>query len=946
MPWHDVSLAVVGQAARDIARHFVQRWNFVKREKGMRKSHMKFLMPKGEFDNSRNETNWTGSQKVQVLRSSCGWSQGVELECSIQNAYISSILKSKHFIYIENQFFVTLGTEGGNPDIKNRIGIAIVERILRAFREGTRFRVIVVMPLMPAFEADIMTSDAGTLRKVMHYQYQSICRGGHSILERILSHGIDPFEYIGFYGLRSYDRIKHGKFDAIVEAIKEAELDDGTSLGNTLATTAVTNDLCKKNSRNELGKKNSRNELSKKASKGIGLCPSSATQENTELDHPDGLAPRKSLAAKFLLEEIPKGKEAERIIAISERRREYDRQRTWDESISKRAMNPAKEELGYVPATTSEALADKETTAQVARETLKAEADAIEKGYRQSGRTSPEITEGVGTAIRNVIEGIKGTKDDGNLKPLGQRLRDTKDLNIDGLGKKKHHLRQNIKNAFRGYDDEFFQSELDAINDTEKIVEPGLPKHTVIETDSNSSPEDSTTVDAGESTDSLRLRPNSTIEETASSIGDDSSSIGDILMPPNVKNMPSSNRRQKRPKKPRGPVVDDEVDDFVTELLYIHSKLMIVDDRIIICGSANLNDRSQLGVRDSEIAIYIEDTEMIDSKMDGKPYLAGKLAHGLRTSLFKEHLGLLPHVGHDVITKNSVLPVDLDAPDKDPELQRDELIRKANENLGRDLKNQQRNQQYDQRQPYPSRSTSSHGVDDSGIGSSNGLHDSGIGSSNGLYDSGIGSSNGVHSTDLSSSDIGGSGTSSSSSSTNGGTGVNNNSQPGISLNKGEIHHLAEDKEMGDIKAYIPDPEEIKDIKRWQSTSEMVHKEAKILTADDPAAADLVVRDPLNDDFYLGWWKRVAKTNTLIFREVFRCVPDDTVENWDQYKAFIPNPKKVLAGHVALEGASAKEVKERLKNITGHLVEFPLKFLYEENLIGAAESAVVPMEIFT
>ena len=29
----------------------------------------------------------------------------------------------------------------------------------------------------------------------------------------------------------------------------------------------------------------------------------------------------------------------------------------------------------------------------------------------------------------------------------------------------------------------------------------------------------------------------------------------------------------------------------VTELVYIHSKLLIVDDRIVICGSANINDR-------------------------------------------------------------------------------------------------------------------------------------------------------------------------------------------------------------------------------------------------------------------------------------------------------------------------------------------------------------------
>ena len=39
----------------------------------------------------------------------------------------------------------------------------------------------------------------------------------------------------------------------------------------------------------------------------------------------------------------------------------------------------------------------------------------------------------------------------------------------------------------------------------------------------------------------------------------------------------------------------------VTELIYIHSKLIIVDDKILICGSANINDRSLLGSRDSEV---------------------------------------------------------------------------------------------------------------------------------------------------------------------------------------------------------------------------------------------------------------------------------------------------------------------------------------------------------
>lgn len=47
-------------------------------------------------------------------------------------------------------------------------------------------------------------------------------------------------------------------------------------------------------------------------------------------------------------------------------------------------------------------------------------------------------------------------------------------------------------------------------------------------------------------------------------------------------------------------------DHPVSELIYIHSKLMIVDDRFVIAGSANINDRSLNGDRDSEVCLVIE----------------------------------------------------------------------------------------------------------------------------------------------------------------------------------------------------------------------------------------------------------------------------------------------------------------------------------------------------
>lgn len=69
---------------------------------------------------------------------------------------------------------------------------------------------------------------------------------------------------------------------------------------------------------------------------------------------------------------------------------------------------------------------------------------------------------------------------------------------------------------------------------------------------------------------------------------------------------------------------------------------MIADDRVVICGSANLNDRSQLGDHDSEIAIVIEDTTPVQSTMNGQPWQASRFAVSLRRELFRKHLGLLP----------------------------------------------------------------------------------------------------------------------------------------------------------------------------------------------------------------------------------------------------------------------------------------------------------------
>ena len=43
--------------------------------------------------------------------------------------------------------------------------------------------------------------------------------------------------------------------------------------------------------------------------------------------------------------------------------------------------------------------------------------------------------------------------------------------------------------------------------------------------------------------------------------------------------------------------------ETMRQMIYVHSKMMIVDDAYIIVGSANINERSMAGTRDTEIAV-------------------------------------------------------------------------------------------------------------------------------------------------------------------------------------------------------------------------------------------------------------------------------------------------------------------------------------------------------
>ena len=46
MPWHDIGCMVAGTAARDVGRHFIQRWNYTKLTKQKANKDYPMLLPK------------------------------------------------------------------------------------------------------------------------------------------------------------------------------------------------------------------------------------------------------------------------------------------------------------------------------------------------------------------------------------------------------------------------------------------------------------------------------------------------------------------------------------------------------------------------------------------------------------------------------------------------------------------------------------------------------------------------------------------------------------------------------------------------------------------------------------------------------------------------------------------------------------------------------------
>ncbi|CAF0731365.1 unnamed protein product [Brachionus calyciflorus] len=204
MPWRDQGLVVIGESARDLARHFIQRWNQCKKEKARYIESYPFLLPKSYPDSFKYNYEWFKDTfykcEVQMTRSFDKWSGGIsETEFSIYKSYIDLIQRAENYIYIENQFFVTTTDSDKDPDVKNLIGAELVRRIQKAFLEKKNFRVYIVLPLLPGFDKP------NAIQAVQYYNLRSIINGEFSIIKKLKSIGIaDPSKYITFHGMRNW----------------------------------------------------------------------------------------------------------------------------------------------------------------------------------------------------------------------------------------------------------------------------------------------------------------------------------------------------------------------------------------------------------------------------------------------------------------------------------------------------------------------------------------------------------------------------------------------------------------------------------------------------------------------------------------------------------------------------------------------------------------------
>lgn len=158
-----------------------------------------------------------GSMKIQALRSASHWSIGLDTkENSIYECYLEMISTAQHYIYLENQFFMSsysadnAAEEANETDIvRNRIAKALYSRILKAHQNKQNFKVYIFIPCLPAAERNFKEEEEGNLLKMLMYQQNcTLGLAAHSLIEMIKNNITRNYEeYLMVSSLRKYEEI-------------------------------------------------------------------------------------------------------------------------------------------------------------------------------------------------------------------------------------------------------------------------------------------------------------------------------------------------------------------------------------------------------------------------------------------------------------------------------------------------------------------------------------------------------------------------------------------------------------------------------------------------------------------------------------------------------------------------------------------------------------------
>ncbi|CAL4138873.1 unnamed protein product [Meganyctiphanes norvegica] len=206
-PWHDIHCLVEGQVAHDLMKNFIERWRCQAPDRENRLYNIteeEFIMDwESTEENSWNVQFFRSINSDSAMFDTCVLDKllarkGRLYENSIQRAYVHHIRRAKHFIYIENQYFLGsahswLVHEAKCPHL---IPIELTTRIINAINNGEDFRVYVVIPLHP--EGDPSTA---AVQEILHWQHKTMEMMYRKIAKAIKKAKIDahPTDYLGFF---------------------------------------------------------------------------------------------------------------------------------------------------------------------------------------------------------------------------------------------------------------------------------------------------------------------------------------------------------------------------------------------------------------------------------------------------------------------------------------------------------------------------------------------------------------------------------------------------------------------------------------------------------------------------------------------------------------------------------------------------------------------------